>query len=143
MKVIDFDGREHNLKLAGKNPLNNDIRPKSALHLKVRQLLKKAYTFSPLYEEVHLPIGLYLDFFIPSKRLAVECDGNQHDEFTPFFHRTPAGFANAKARDARKDEFCQINNIRLVRLKPFESDEEWLRQIFGATDASTTDTEGN
>lgn len=129
MKVIDFDGKEHILKLQGKQVLNDDIRPKSSYHLEARKLLKRLYPFSPIYEEVYLPCGLYVDFLIPAKRLAFEVDGKQHSEFVPHFHGSKAGFLKSQKRDSMKIEFCQLNNIKLSSLSYQDSIEEWEKQL--------------
>ena len=61
--------------------------------------------------------------------LAVEVHGQQHYEFTPFFHQTKADFLLAKAKDEDKIEWCELNNIDLSTLKYSETDEYWRLQI--------------
>ncbi len=131
MKVLDFNNKEHILKLTGKTVLNDDIRPKSQYHLAARELLKKVFPFATIYEEVYLPVGLYADFLIPSKRICIEVNGSQHTEFSPHFHKTKANFAKAKVRDSKKAEFCQINNIKLVSLDYKDDLETWTKQLKG------------
>lgn len=58
--------------------------------------------------------GLELDFYIHSKRLAIEVQGNQHFEFVPFFHGDESGFERQQERDAKKASLCRENNIKLI-----------------------------
>ena len=51
------------------------------------------------------------DVFIPSRRLAIEFDGS-------YWHR------NADEKDRRKDTFCSVNGVELVRVR-----QEPLRKI--------------
>jgi len=88
-------------------------------------------------EEVKLPGStelyrksvLYLDFYIPSIRLAIEVHGQQHYEFCPFFHKSKADFLKSKARDEDKIDWCKLNDITLITLKYSESDDEWRQRI--------------
>lgn len=59
------------------------------------------------------------DFFIPSARLVIECDGD-------YWHSLP----KAKARDKRKDKWLAENNYNIVRLPEHKinKDIEWCKQ---------------
>ncbi len=59
---------------------------------------------------------LKLDYFIYSLKIAFEFDGNQHDELVPFFHGNERGFKRAQERDREKEEWCEINDTRLIRV---------------------------
>lgn len=72
---------------------------------------------------------LFLDFFIPQIKLAIEVHGQQHYEYTPFFHKTKADFLLAKAKDEDKIEWCEINKVDIVVLKYCDTDEQWREQI--------------
>ena len=90
-----------------------------------------------IYEEVKLPGSvkpakksvLYLDFFIPNAIMAVEVHGEQHFKYVPYFHKSKAGFAQAKKRDLDKKEWCRINEITLVELRWDEDPEYWREKI--------------
>jgi hypothetical protein len=58
--------------------------------------------------------GLYLDFFVPQKMLAIEVQGTQHHKFNKFFHADKNAFARQQANDSRKSRWCQLNDIQLV-----------------------------
>lgn len=130
MKVRDFDGNECRWPPTGYNVNFDDIRPRSSLHIRCRELLRKLYPTEQILEEVPIPnLNLFVDFYLPFRKIVVECQGEQHSKFIPHFHKTKIGFAKSKARDKRKKEWCQINNIRIVELPFFESDEEWKTRI--------------
>lgn len=59
---------------------------------------------------------LFLDYYIPRLKLALEYDGQQHFEFIKFFHRTLQGFTDSKKRDTLKDTWCRENGITLIRI---------------------------
>lgn len=82
-----------------------------------------------LLEEFPIPgERLFLDFFMPNHKLAFEFQGEQHDTFNPFFHGSKAGFERSKERDARKREWCKINNIILVEVRSSTIDVNSLRE---------------
>lgn len=132
MKFKDLSGRIHTLNLSDYRVSPNDTRPRSSLHLRCRDLLKKLFPFDPIYEEVLIPgEQLFLDFFLPSRKLAIEVQGQQHDTYVHFFHGSQAGFKKAQANDRRKEELASLNNIKLIGLNYNESDGEWAHRIVG------------
>ena len=58
----------------------------------------------PDTEHKHILNKVEFDVFIPSRRLAIEFDGS-------YWHR------NADAKDRRKNTFCRVNGIELVRVR--------------------------
>ena len=137
MKVIGINGKEYIWNLTGYDVFNDDKRKRSRFHVRARNLMKEIFNSYRILEEVKLPGStelhrksvLYLDFYIPSIKLAIEVHGKQHYEFCPFFHRSRADFLKGKARDEDKITWCELNDIRLVTLKYTESDDEWRQRI--------------
>jgi hypothetical protein len=137
MKVIGINGREYVWNLNGYSVAANDKRKRSKYHVRARNLLKEMYHSYRLLEEVKLPGStpshrkgvLYLDFYVPQIMLAVEVHGQQHYDYTPFFHKNKADFAIAKAKDEDKIEWCELNKIDIIVLKYSETDEQWREQI--------------
>ena len=72
-----------------------------------------------------------LDFYNANKKIAVEVDGNQHYKFNKFFHsNSRQKFLNQLQRDDKKEYFCEINKIRLVRILENDTlNEELLREL--------------
>jgi very-short-patch-repair endonuclease len=57
--------------------------------------------------------GLKLDFYLPEKKIAIECQGLQHFEPIGFFGGEDALIAN-KERDERKRILCENNGITVI-----------------------------
>jgi len=86
----------------------------------VKQFLKPYWKQQVCYEE--MPVAgtrLRIDIYNASKRIAIECDGKQHDEYNKFFHKKNKWnyFFQIK-RDYKKYHWCEINNIKLIQIKP-------------------------
>lgn len=127
MLVKDLDGNTHNWLLAGNTAYGT--YNKSALHLRARAILKEEYPTLQLLEEVPMPlkkgVTLYMDFYLPLKKICVEVHGEQHYRFIPFYHSNLISFTKAKKRDLEKSEWCEQNAIRYV-VFPFDAtDDEW------------------
>lgn len=127
MKVIGINGKEYTWKLKRKQSTNP-----SQLHQSIRHILKSLYPFQIIIEECQIPGSkLYFDFVIPSQLLCIEADGIQHEKYIPFFHKDIVTFNRSCQRDLKKEYFCELNNLRLVRLKYNETEEQWQRKILG------------
>lgn len=137
MKVIGLNGKEYAWNLTGYSVAANDERKRSKYHIRARNLLKEMFHSYRILEEVKLPGStqrhkkgvLFLDFFVPQIKLAIEVHGQQHYEFCSFFHKNKADFLLAKAKDEDKIEWCRLNSVDLIVLKYSDTDEEWRNQI--------------
>lgn len=137
MKVKGINGKDYVWNLTDYDVFYDDNRKRSKYHIRARNLLKETYHSYRILEEVKLPGStelhrksvLYLDFYIPSIRLAVEVHGEQHYEYKPFFHKSKADFLKAKARDEDKIAWCELNDINIIILKYSESEDEWRERI--------------
>lgn len=69
---------------------------------------------------LHNPVtgnaNLELDCYNPDLRLAVEYNGKQHYEYTPYFHKNKEHFLNQKYRDELKRRMCRDNKITLIEV---------------------------
>lgn len=129
MKVLGLDGRFHSLSLAQYRN-NSSITNKSQYHLKARELIRELYPNHPAYEEVMLPGSrLYVDFLLPTNSMMIEVHGEQHYSDNSFFYKTYADFIAAKQRDARKKEWCELNNYTYVELPYKESNDDWKKRL--------------
>jgi very-short-patch-repair endonuclease len=128
MKIIDENGKQHVVNLSKYYASSRENC--SALHARLREFLTKKFPAAQILEEVHIPsYNIYLDFYIPLYRLACEADGSQHENFTPFFHKTKLNFAAAKGRDNKKRTFCELNNITLIRFSEKEDEVLWTAKL--------------
>ena len=135
MLVTDLDGNESQLKLLGHTAKGNDDRPRSEYHLKVRQLLHEIFPTCLILEEVGFNVRkgetLYLDFYIPLIKTAIEVHGEQHYKYIPFYHNNLQGFFRHQKRDRDKREWASLNKIKLIELK-FDEADKW-KQIINST----------
>ena len=133
MKIIGLDGREYSW-----NVTKYKAREKcSQLHARAREVLTTEFPYDTICEELTLPGSkderqikpLFADFFIPTRQLMVEVQGEQHYKFNSHFFDNKIAFFRAHARDRSKLECCKINKLMLVQLPYNESDEQWLERI--------------
>lgn len=99
-----------------------DKKSRSNLQFKVKQLLKPIWFADVVYEEFPVFSSLLkIDFLNATKRIAVEVQGPQHEKYNPFFHdHSPLKFVAGIKRDLKKQEWCEINNIKMIEV--LESD---------------------
>ncbi len=132
MQVKDLDGFSHNWLLTG-NMARGRISNRSSYHLQARKLLASLYPTLQILEEVPIPLRksetLYLDFYLPLKKLCVEVHGEQHYKFVPFYHQNMMNFLKSQKKDREKIEWCEINNIKLVELPYNESNDDWKNRL--------------
>lgn len=137
MKVKGLDNREYTLSLIGKE--SKSVSNKSKYHILAREVIKRIYPSLKLAEEVHIPglkTPMYLDFFMPLMKIAVEVQGEQHYKFNSFFHVNKMEFFQAKSRDRMKKSWCELNDISIVELPYNETEEQWeerLSNVFRTT----------
>lgn len=132
MKVIGLNNRVCNWPPTGCIPSVDDLRPRSKLHLRARKLLCELYPTQSILEEIPIPGSrLHFDFYIPSKYLAIEVQGQQHTEQSSLFHSSKLDFVSTTKNDKRKVEWCNNNNIKLIYLNYNEDDIIWKQTILG------------
>ena len=127
MIITDLDNNIINWQLTGyisKGRLQN----KSSLHLNARTIITNNFPTLQILEEVPIPLKrsetLYLDFYLPLKKVCFEVHGEQHYKFVPFYHSNMLNFLKSQKRDREKKEWCEINNISYIEL-PYDKTDEW------------------
>jgi len=136
MHVIGLDNKHYVWNPAKKQAKVKD-KNKSSLHKKAKRLLKEAYPFDRILEEVSLPgtkttrrrSSLTADFFIPNRTLIIEVHGEQHYTYNSFFFKNSMEFYKAQARDRDKIRWCEINDIGFIELSFNESEDEWRKKL--------------
>lgn len=124
MKVYDTSGTLHNW-----TPKSNPRFNKSSYHTSALEVLKKIYPLDSTLEEVAVPgEHLFLDIFIPSRKLVVEVNGEQHYKFNSHFYESENAFYQAKQRDLVKVEWCKLNGFDLVVLD-YNNNDKWEQLI--------------
>lgn len=131
MLVKDLDGNTSNWLLTG-NMSKGKISNRSSLHLKARELIISIYPTLQILEEVPIHTRrsdtLFLDFYIPLKRICFEVHGEQHYKFVSFYHSNILNFIKSQKRDREKQEWCEINTIKYIAL-PYNQEKDWSNYI--------------
>ena len=98
-----------------------------------RKLLIELFPTFTVCEEVPIYLHknniVYLDFYIPLKRLSIEVQGEQHFKYISFFHGSTSNFLKGKKLDREKMEWCQINGISLVYWNYNENIDQWKNKL--------------
>jgi len=132
MLIKDLDNLGHTWHITGhisKGRLTN----KSSLHLAAREVIVSVFPTLQVLEEVTIPLRrsetLYLDFYLPLKKMCIEVHGEQHYKFTPYYHNNMLAFLKSQKRDREKEEWCSINSISYIVFPYDETPEQWKQRI--------------
>lgn len=132
MIFLSTSGRKTKLKNPFKYLINWKGKCRSKFQERVKALLHPYWFADIVFEEMPV-IGtrLTLDFYNGNRKIALEADGSQHYKFNKHFHgNNRSKFLGQLQRDEKKELFCEINNIKLVRI--IESDildKELLKKL--------------
>lgn len=124
---FDLDGNPMKWK-----PRSKPRRNASKLHKRAISLIKEVIPNIYILQEcvVKLPNKrFYLDIFLPAYSIVVEVDGDQHENFNPFFHVDKMAFAKQKMNDVAKENWCEANSLTLVRFRSGQNDSEWREAL--------------
>ena len=131
MLIKDLDGNKYNWLLTG-NMAKGRIVNKSSYHLRARTMIASAFPTLQILEEVPIQVRknetLFLDFYLPLKKICFEVHGEQHYKFVPFYHSNILNFLKAQKRDREKEEWCEINSIKYISLA-YNKENEWSNDI--------------
>ncbi len=117
-----FNAQKYRINWDGKSP--------SKFQAEVKAFLKPHWFAQVVFEEMVIPgTRMRIDFYNANKKLAVEVDGAQHDKFNKHFHKNSrAVYAAHIFRDYDKEDWCELNSIKLIRIKP--EDMPLTKQFF-------------
>ena len=85
----------------------------------IERLLEEAFPRCMVKPQYPVKFGgdqLFVDFFIPSMNVAIECQGEQHYKFVAHFHKDKDGFTAHQARDAMKKQWAMKNKVKLIEI---------------------------
>lgn len=135
MQVKDLENNYHSWCLTG-NISRGKITNKSSFHIQARQLITQLFPTLQILEEVPIPLRrnetLYLDFYLPLKKMCIEVHGEQHYNFVSFYHHNILNFFRSQKRDREKEEWCNLNGIRYIVFPHYEDDTQWTERITNA-----------
>lgn len=132
MMFLTATGREQKIKNSSRYLINWDKKCRSKIQKRVKDLLYSYWMADVVFEE--LPVvgtRMTIDFYNANRKVAIEVDGNQHYKFNKFFHsNSRQNFLSQLQRDEKKEYFCEINKIKLVRILENDTlDEELLKTL--------------
>ncbi len=118
MIFLCTNGREKKIKNISKYLIDWDATCKSGIQKDVKNQIKRYWFADYVFEE--FPVAgtrLTLDFYNATQKIAIEVDGNQHYKFNKFFNsNSRQNFLQQLKRDERKEYFCELNKIKLIRV---------------------------
>ena len=121
MKLYDIRGRLIN-KSVTKYRIKWDGECRSNFQYEVKEFFKKFWYGQICYEE--FPVygtRMKVDLINMTKRIAVEVQGAQHEQFNKFFHNNSrANYLKSITRDHDKIVWLENNNFKILEI--FESD---------------------
>ncbi len=71
---------------------------------------------------------LPFDFYLPNYHIVIEYDGCQHFKPIPFFGGEQS-YVDRLKHDKMKDDYCEENNIKLLRIPYFKNVENELNNF--------------
>ena len=104
-------------------------KSRSKIQRKVKLFLKDYWENCIVYEE--FPVygsRMTVDIFNATKKIAIEVQGKQHDEFNKFFHKNKLNYLYSMERDLNKKKWLEDNDIQLVEV--LEDEVEGLEESF-------------
>lgn len=116
MRLLNVNGKEV-YKNVAKHIIDWDKKSRSELQSKVKAFLRPHWEKYVVYEE--FPVygsRMKVDFVNASKRIAIEVQGEQHNEFVELFHQNSVGFWKSIQRDKTKAIWLESNNFKFVEL---------------------------
>jgi|TARA_Y100000361_G_C10943514_1_gene230000 hypothetical protein len=121
VKLYDIKGRLVN-KSVTKYRIRWDGECRSNFQYEVKQFFKKFWYGQICYEE--FPVygtRMKVDLINMTKRIAVEVQGAQHEQFNKFFHNNSrANYLKSITRDHDKIVWLENNNFKVLEI--FEAD---------------------
>ena len=110
-----------------------DKPSRSKMQFGVKEFVKTYWFNDVVFEEFPI-VGtrMSLDLYNANKNIAIEVQGAQHLKYTPFFHgKSKTTFLSQIRRDNEKQEFCKLNDIKLVEVYPEDKLSVDLFKTFG------------
>jgi len=118
MKFKTLHGSEKRVAKIKKYIIDWDAPSRSKLQFKTKEFLRDYWKNHVVFEE--FPVAgtrLSLDFYNASKKIAIEVQGAQHRKYVPHFHgKNKVNYIDQVRRDKQKQDFCKINDIKLIEI---------------------------
>lgn len=97
----------------------------SKLHTQVLNVLREMFPVTPIKEEVPIRVNgrtLFVDIWVDYPyNILFEIQGEQHEKFVPFFHKTVSEFKDSVRRDRAKEAWAAEHRLPLIYV--YEGDD--------------------
>jgi very-short-patch-repair endonuclease len=121
VRLLDINGKLKP-KSVIKYLIKWDGKSRSKVQKAVKQFLKKYWSQQIVYEE--FPVfgsKMKVDFVNATKKIAIEVNGKQHENFNQHFHaKSRLVFLNSIIRDYRKQQWLESNGFKFVQIEEDE-----------------------
>jgi hypothetical protein len=96
-----------------------DKKSRSIFQFKVKQFLKPYWFGHQCFEEFPvLGTLLKVDIVNMTLKVAIECDGHFHNEFSKHFHNNnPHNYLNQFKRDVKKEQWLEMNDFKIIHIE--------------------------
>jgi very-short-patch-repair endonuclease len=97
-----------------------DAECRSIFQRDVKQFFKKYWSNHKVLEEFRLPGSLLrVDLVNLNKKLLVETNGKQHEEYNKHFHKgSRVNFLKQIQRDQQKRDWAEANGFTMIEIEP-------------------------
>lgn len=88
------------------------------------------YTLEKTFDDL-IGLGgkkLRFDFYLPDYNILIEFDGHQHHTFPNAYHKSIENFNKLQEHDRRKNDYCDLNNIYLIRINETKSNYSIIKE---------------
>ena len=107
----------------------------SSYQTKVKRFLKRFWTGQLVLEEFRIPGSLYrIDIINLNKKIAIEVDGEFHEEYSEFAHRgSRTNWWKQMRRDEEKRKWCEECGYIVIQITPDDIPNlspEWFKENY-------------
>jgi hypothetical protein len=135
MRLYNINGRLVN-KNVSKYLIDWETKSRSQLQFRAKLFLKKFWSNHLVFEE--FPVfgsRMKVDFVNITKKISIEINGEQHENFNPFFHNNSRlNFKESIKRDYKKLEWLERNGFTAIEIVEKEVDKlsvSFFKEKFG------------
>ena len=137
MKFLSLKGKPKGINIS-KYQIDWNGESLSNFQFSIKQFLYPFWCGQVVLEECPLAgTKLRFDFLNITRSIAVEANGNQHNQYNKFFHgKSRAKYLLQIKRDLIKQKWCDINKILLIEIFPDDVDNlcpEWFEEKYKIT----------
>lgn len=135
MKVKKLNSKKYVLIRTHKYLIDWKNDGDSKLEIKFRDLIKPYWDTQIVLFQCRIPGSLLrIDFLNCNKRIAIEVNGPQHEDFNKLFFKGKMDWVESMKRDMDKRKWCDQNKIDLLELIEedlYKFSPQYIKEKFG------------